>query len=84
MPTTSAVVNCHNWSGRDKVSFYRIPIVVKGQGEAAEKKSERFRRLWLAAINRADVDASTRNQLCVCSDHFISGKILLCYIICLI
>uniref|UniRef100_A0A3Q2YXE4 Uncharacterized LOC109516790 n=1 Tax=Hippocampus comes TaxID=109280 RepID=A0A3Q2YXE4_HIPCM len=51
MPLTCAIVNCHNRGGRDKKSFYRIPSVTKGQGEAAEKKSERRRRQWLAGIN---------------------------------
>ncbi|XP_046558967.1 uncharacterized protein LOC124268010 [Haliotis rubra] len=56
-----------------RLAFYRIPVVIKGQGEATERKSERCRRLWLAAINRADVDEKTCNKLRVCSDHFISG-----------
>ncbi|XP_067676792.1 uncharacterized protein [Haliotis asinina] len=72
MPTTCAIVNCHNRSGRDKKSCYRIPKVIYGQGEAAEKKSERGRRAWIAVINRSDV--TCYDQLRVCSDHFIAGK----------
>ncbi|XP_071109393.1 uncharacterized protein [Haliotis cracherodii] len=64
MPTTCAIVNCHNRSGRDQKTFYRIPKVICHQGEDTQRKSERRRRL--AAINRSDMKT--------CSDHFLSGK----------
>ncbi|XP_077397348.1 uncharacterized protein LOC144033224 [Festucalex cinctus] len=72
MPTTCAIINCYSRGGRDKKHFYCIPKVICGQGKAAEQKSERRRRAWIAAINRANV--RSYEPLRVCSDHFISGK----------
>ncbi|KAK6173756.1 hypothetical protein SNE40_017158 [Patella caerulea] len=74
MPTTCAVIKCNSRSGRDNKSFFRIPSVLKHQGEETQSKSEKRQRLWLAAIKRTDISLKTCGQLRVCSDHFISGK----------
>lgn len=74
MPTTCAVINCTNRGGRDNKRFFRLPVIITGQGEATKEKSEKRRRLWLAAIKRDNLPKTTTNNIRVCSDHFISGK----------
>ncbi|XP_071099751.1 uncharacterized protein [Haliotis cracherodii] len=74
MPTTCIVVNCQSRSGRDKKIFYRLPRLIKHQGKVTETKSNKRRRLWLAAINRSDLTQKTLDQIRVCSDHFLCGK----------
>ena len=70
-----AVVGCGNRANREKTrSFYRLPAIVTGKGEALRELTERRRRAWLVAINRKDIKESNLQYTRVCSDHFISGK----------
>ena len=66
MPTTCAVVGCHNrQSKRCEQSFYRFP------------KDKDRRRLWMAFISRRNPDGSPWQPGSgdrVCSDHFVSRK----------
>lgn len=69
------VVGCSKRSGRDKdVSFYRIPKVITGKGEAKEKLSRRRRAGFLSAIMRADLTEKVLANDRICSRHFLSGK----------
>ena len=49
------VPGCSKRSGRDKVSFYRIPKIVSGRGIKKEQLSKRRRAGYLAAIRREGV-----------------------------
>ena len=48
--------------------------MIKNQGESTEALSEERRRLWLAAISRADLTEKILENDRVCVDHFHSGK----------
>ena len=63
MPTTCAVVGCHN--RQCEQSFYRFP------------KDKDRRRLWIAFVSRRNPDGSPWQPGSgdrVCSDHFVSRK----------
>ena len=66
MPTTCAVVGCHNRQTKQcGLSFYRFP------------KDKDHRRLWVAFVSRRNPDGSlwqpgTGDR--VCSEHFISKR----------
>ena len=66
IPTTCAVVGCHNRQSKHcQISFYRFP-----------KEKERRRR-WIAFVSRKNSDGSAwepGNGDHVCSKHFITGK----------
>ena len=66
MPTTCAVVGCHNRQSKySKSSFYRFP------------KEEERRRRWIAFVSRKNSDGSAwepGNGDRICSQHFINGK----------
>ena len=49
------IVGCSNKSGRHKVSFYRVPTVVKNQGEFMEELTAERRRKWISAVSREDL-----------------------------
>ena len=64
MPHACAVVDCKNrYSKGGKKKFYRFP---------AEKDR---RHIWVAALNRKNWSPSEYSR--VCSDHFVTGKIIL-------
>ena len=66
---------CSKRSGRDKdVSFYRIPKVVSGKGPEILSLSKRRREGYLKAISRVGLTEKIRNNDCVYSRHFQSGK----------
>ncbi|KAL3888493.1 hypothetical protein ACJMK2_000860 [Sinanodonta woodiana] len=68
------VVGCHNRSDREThLKYYRLPKVVKNQGEECVKLSEERRRLWLARLQQ-NFDGKNIENIRVCSAHFISGK----------
>ena len=48
--------------------------MIKNQGESTEALLEEKRRLWLAAISRADLIEKILENDRVCGDHFHSGK----------
>ena len=65
-------VGCTKRSGRDKVSFYRIPTIVQHQGEKTAALSSKRRHDWIMKINRKEW-SPTKNAR-VCSDRFVSGR----------
>ena len=71
MPVICCIIGCSNRSGRDKVSFYSIPTIIKNQGEKTQALSEERRHLWLRRISRAETPT---NNWRVCSKHFHSGR----------
>ena len=70
------VVGCGRKSGkRNTQGFFRIPSVVKHQGEEFEDLTTERRNSWISAISRGDTD--TKNVLeseRVCERHFVSGR----------
>ncbi|KAH7940906.1 hypothetical protein HPB49_007749 [Dermacentor silvarum] len=75
-----AVVGCSNRSDscrRKKKptnkNFFRIPKVVVDSCERSKTLSTNRRTLWLARINRADLDPENPNVR-VCGAHFVTGK----------
>ena len=70
-----AVVGCGKRGDRDKGKrFFRLPTVIKHQGEQTRLLSERRRREWLAAIRRQDIKPENYPYTRVCSEHFVSGQ----------
>ena len=49
------IVECSNKSGWHKVSFYRVPTVVKNQGDFMEEITADPRQKWISAISRVDL-----------------------------
>ncbi|CAH3159156.1 unnamed protein product [Porites lobata] len=70
------VVGCGRKSGKGNTQgFFRIPSVVKHQGEEFEDLTTERRNSWISAISRDDTD--TKNVLeneRVCECHFVSGR----------
>ncbi|XP_031562632.1 uncharacterized protein LOC116298355 [Actinia tenebrosa] len=68
-------VDCNAKSGRDKgISFFRVPTVIKNQGEEAEELSIERRTKWISAMSRADLTETVVLNNRVCSRHFVSGS----------
>ena len=69
MPTTCAVIGCHNrHSAAKKTGYYRFP---------SAKRYPDCRRQWLAFLSRQTPDGSPWKPDKgdrVCSEHFISGR----------
>ena len=62
MPQTCVVVGCTNrWGKQTGRIFFQFPV----------DESQRLK--WIVAVNRKDW--SPTEYSCVCSDHFISGKL---------
>ncbi|XP_057698570.1 uncharacterized protein LOC130919927 [Corythoichthys intestinalis] len=72
MPCTCVILGCKSRGERGGKGFFRLPKIITNQGIDAQKKSEQRRRLWLAAINRANPPKLDRFR--ICSDHFVTGK----------
>ena len=69
------MVGCSKRSGRDKdVSFYRVPLIIRNEGELAEELTTERRRKWISAISRDDITEKKMENDRVCSSHFVSGK----------
>ena len=74
MPNHSMIVGCGNVSAERKdISFFRVPKVIKHQGEQTEKLSVERRRLWITAISRADLTEKILENVWVFGEHFVSG-----------
>ena len=69
-----SIVGCSNRSGRDKVSYHRLPAIIYHQGEQMLAISTERRRAWLAAISRGDLTEDRLHNVYVCSRHFVEGK----------
>ncbi|XP_041347756.1 uncharacterized protein LOC121367563 isoform X1 [Gigantopelta aegis] len=68
------VLQCHNRSNRETDrSFYRIPAIIRNQGQACETLSSQRRLKWLSRLNQ-DFTGKNLGNVRVCSDHFIMGK----------
>ena len=68
------IVGCSNKSGWHKVSFYRVPTVVKDQGKFMEELTAERRRKWISAISREDLTDKILENDRVCGERFVSGK----------
>ena len=68
------MVDSSNRSGRDKVSFNRVPTVIRDQGEFMEELTAERRRKWISAISRHDLTDKILESDRVCGEHFVSGK----------
>ena len=64
------VPSCSKRSGRDKVSFFRIPKVVHSRGFKKEQISRKRRAGFLAAIKREGLTDKILENDRVCSRHF--------------
>lgn len=69
-----AILGCSNRSGRDKVSFFRIPKArVTGCQRVRDLSKARLTG-YLAAISRDDLDSEQKiEDARICSRHYISG-----------
>ena len=75
MPAFCLVLECSNdKSKRKDLSFCRVPIVIKNQGEEMEILTTECRRKWLSAISRQDLTDKILQNDRVCGEHFHSGK----------
>lgn len=69
-----AIIGCSNRSDRDNVHFYRLPAIVKHQGEQMLSITTKQRCAWLKAISRADLTGDKLSNVFVCEEHFVHGK----------
>ncbi|XP_046873681.1 uncharacterized protein LOC124466062 isoform X2 [Hypomesus transpacificus] len=68
------VAGCTNRTDREKhLEYYRLPKVIKNQGEECQRLSEERRRLWLTKLNQ-DLRGKNLDNIRICSAHFLSGK----------
>lgn len=68
------VLGCNNRPDRDRhLQFYRLPKVIRNQGEQCRRLSEERRRLWIAKLNQ-DLKGKNLDNIRICSAHFVSGK----------
>lgn len=73
MGFTCAVIGCSHKQGRDsQYSYHKLPRVVIDQGEAHKELTIRRQRAWLANLCRSDI--KNKDNVRVCSEHFVSGK----------
>ncbi|XP_050502850.1 uncharacterized protein LOC126882069 isoform X2 [Diabrotica virgifera virgifera] len=76
MPHWCCVLNCGRRSNRDKVKFYRFPLVLhfKHRTDLNKLSCERQKQ-WLNAIKRESYTSEMKiKNARVCSNHFITGK----------
>ena len=69
-----AIKGCNNKSGRDKVSFYRLPAVKTHEGPQMLEITTERRRAWLSAISREDL--KNLENVYVCSNHFMQYRLV--------
>ena len=78
MVKVCAVCGCGNRGDRDKKGSFRLPAVIKNQGERTLQLSSFRHDKWLAALHREDLKPQNYPYYRVCSDHFFwTGKDLL-------
>lgn len=76
------VEGCGNRSNRDNKQFFRLPLVPKKCDNLSFKADiiMNRRKQWLMNINREDLKdgdaAYSTGYIRVCSEHFVSGKII--------
>lgn len=70
------VLACLSKSGKHKgLEFFRIPKIIRNQGEEQEELTTRRRNEWISAVSRGD--ATNKRVLQseqVCSKHFVFGQ----------
>ena len=67
------VVGCGTKTGnKDGIGMFRIPSVVKNQGEQIEELTTTRREKWISAISRGDKNVLQSER--VCGRHFVSGS----------
>ena len=80
-----AIVGCSNTSKRSReqrtaqVGYFRLPTIIKHQGEQVLDLSKRRQSLWLARIHRDDVGPEQYCNIRVCGLHFHSGWVHIHY-----
>ena len=74
------VIGCHNNSTREKDRhFYRLPEIITNQCKKTSELSTERRRLWLARLQQ-DFSGKNLKNIRVCSDHFVSSKLMCKYL----
>ncbi|XP_077544657.1 uncharacterized protein LOC144157762 [Haemaphysalis longicornis] len=71
-----AIVGCSNrtcWTKSTNKNFFRLPKVIEHQGDRTKELCVKRRSLWLARINRADLNTK-RTGIRVCGAHFVKGR----------
>ncbi|WAR07398.1 hypothetical protein MAR_017356 [Mya arenaria] len=69
-----SVIGCSNRKDREKdLQYYRIPAVIKNQGDECERLSTNRRRQWLAQLGQSFENKNIDNVR-ICSAHFVKGK----------
>ena len=77
MPSFCAIFNSSNRADREKdKSYYRFPSFVRNNGEEELKLSKLRREKWIAQICGKDLTERKLENIQVCSDHFLTGKVL--------
>ena len=71
MPHTCVFVGCNSRGEKGGKGFFRLPKVITNQGMEVQMKSKRRRQMWLAAINRSNLNKL--DSIRICSDHFLTG-----------
>lgn len=75
-----SVANCKNrsrTSGRPDINsvenakFFRLPKIITNQCQRTRELSEKRRSLWIARINRPEMNPN--DHVRVCSAHFVTG-----------
>ena len=64
------IIGCSNRSRRDEVRFFRLPAVVKHQGEQMFSVTTKQRCTWLKAISRDDLTEDKLSNVFVARDAF--------------
>ena len=68
------MVGCANRGGKNKgTRFFRLPSIIKHQGDRTFELSKKRQTLWLARIKRKDLTSSKYQYVRVRSEHFLSG-----------
>ena len=69
-----AIIGCSNRSQRDIVRFFRLPAIVKHQGEQMLSITSKQRCAWLKAISRDGLTGDKLSNIFVCEKHFVQGN----------
>ena len=72
-----AVFGCSNRSNRNKDKrFFRIPTVKSNVGDNLKLLQKQRQSEWVKRIKREDLTPAKYANARVCSDHFVSGKMI--------
>ena len=72
-----AVFGCSNRSNRNNDNrFFRIPTVKSNVGHNLKLLQKQRQSEWVKRIKREDLTPAKCANARVCSDHFVSGKML--------